>query len=102
MACDFEVAVNIEGHTYDFLGSHIVIDLHAARWTIAELNKLWLDSKMDVAPLAMGLSRSRTTEQDVSWLIVGVKLEEPRHWPANACPPISGVPEDLRRQALSV
>jgi hypothetical protein len=102
MAGNFEVAVKIEGHKYNFLGSHIVIDLAAAQWTTDDLNKLWVDSKMDIAPMAIGLSRDRTTEQDISWLIVGVKLDEPRHWAAKACPAISGVPQDIRRQALSV
>ena len=33
MAGNFEVAVKIENHKCNFLGSHIVIDLAAAKWT---------------------------------------------------------------------
>lgn len=101
MAGNCQVAAHIEGRKYNFLGSHIVVDLDAMRWTLNEMNKLWLESKLDVAPLATGLSRSRKTEQDISWMLVGVSTGEPRHWPANGCPRISGIPEDLRRQALS-
>ena len=101
MESNFEVATKVEGEKYTFLGSHIVIDLAAAKWSLLELNRLWLDSKMDVAPPATGLTRSRTTEQDLSWLIVGVSLQEPLHWPASWCSSIIGVPDELRGQALS-
>jgi hypothetical protein len=102
MESNFEVATKVEGEKYTFLGSHIVIDLEAAKWSLTELNRLWLESAMDVAPPALGLTRSRTTEQDISWLIVGVLLNEPLHWPMSWCPPIEGVPAELRDQALSV
>ena len=102
MESNFEVATKVEGEKYTFLGSHIVIDLDAAQWSLTELNRLWLESAMDVAPPVVGLTRSRTTEQDLSWLIVGVVLDEPLHWPASWCPPIEGVPAELRDQALSV
>jgi len=101
MESNFEVATKVEGEKYTFLGSHIVIDLEAAKWSLTELNRLWLASAKDVAPPALGLTQSRTTEQDISWLIVGVLQKEPLHWPASQCPAISGVPDALRRQALS-
>ena len=102
MASNFQAAVNVQDFTYTLMGSHIVIDLNAARWSTDEINKIWLDSAMDVAPPLAGLTQSRTTEQDISWLIVGVLLDEPLHWPVSWCPPIEGVPAELRDQALSV
>jgi hypothetical protein len=93
--------VHVQDFTYTFMGSHIVIDLNAARWSTDEINKIWLDSAMDVAPPLAGLTQSRTTEQDISWLIVGFFQKDPLHWPASQCPAISGVPDALRRQALS-
>ena len=102
MACSFEVAQHMDNFRWSFLGSHIVVDLDAARWTTTEINKLWLDCKVNVAPLAVGLSRSRTTEQDISWLLVGISMNESHFWPLGGCPRINGVPGDLIHQARSI
>ena len=102
MECNVELAQHLENFRWSFLGSHIVVDLDAARWSTTEINKLWLDCTMNVAPLAVGLSRSRTTEQDISWLLVGISMNESHFWPLGGCPRINGVPGDLIHQARSI
>ena len=93
----FRAALKTGDFKYTFVGSHVTIDLDAARWKTSDLNKFWLESKLEVAPPVIGLSRSKKTDQDLSWMLVRVVVPD-NSWPRYACWKFHA-PQELKDEA---